>query len=250
MFNPASGAFPEIAGVPRFSWPSHDWARGRAGLRAAVRAYAPDVVFIPTARWFPSGFPTVTMVRNMEPLVMPCEGNPPAERVRNLMRRREARRRRGWTSRRCARLTTWRASRRAPFSSFTAKRIRWFRRATARRSTTQRASRSSFISRQASDMADLCRSLEMSIGKLSRNLYLRRSCRQSVPMSEEGNRFITNFASLAAYFDPNTRLARRMLKHPANKTPAEAGEGCFIICNRLVYEAHFARCLSIWQGAD
>lgn len=92
MFNPASGAFPEIAGVPRFSWPSHDWARGRAGLRAAVRAYAPDVVFIPTARWFPSGFPTVTMVRNMEPLVMPFEGNPPAERVRNLMRRREARR--------------------------------------------------------------------------------------------------------------------------------------------------------------
>lgn len=92
MFNPGGGAFPAIDGVRQFSWPRHDWVSARSGLRAAVRQYAPDVVFIPTARYFATGLPTVTMVRNMEPLVVPYAGNPPAERLRNLMRRRAARR--------------------------------------------------------------------------------------------------------------------------------------------------------------
>lgn len=92
MFSPESDAFPAVAGVHQFSWPRHDWVSARSALRSAVRKYVPDVVFIPTARYFASGFPTVTMVRNMEPLVLPFAGNPPTERLRNLMRRRAAKR--------------------------------------------------------------------------------------------------------------------------------------------------------------
>jgi glycosyltransferase involved in cell wall biosynthesis len=57
-----------------------------------VRALAPDVVFIPTARWLDfGGIPTVVMVRNMEPLTTPFGGNPWAEGLRNLGRAHAAR---------------------------------------------------------------------------------------------------------------------------------------------------------------
>jgi glycosyltransferase involved in cell wall biosynthesis len=59
----------------------------------ATRRLAPDVVFIPTARWFSCGTtPVVVMVRNMAPLVAPCGGNPPLEVARNCARRLAAKR--------------------------------------------------------------------------------------------------------------------------------------------------------------
>jgi hypothetical protein len=45
----------------------------------------------------------------------------------------------------------------------------------------------------------------------------------------------------------NTFTAIPMLKHPASKAPAKAGEACPVTSNRLVHEARFARCLSIWR---
>lgn len=79
-----------LADVPA-DWPLSEWAPQRGGamrdLRAQLAAFAPDVVFIPSARWFPTpGARTVVMVRNMEPLRTPFAGNRPAERVRNVGR--------------------------------------------------------------------------------------------------------------------------------------------------------------------
>lgn len=68
---------------------------GRAGMSELVRnldAVAPDVVFVPTARHLSIARPTVTMVRNMEPLSVPFGGNTLREGVRNLARAWEARR--------------------------------------------------------------------------------------------------------------------------------------------------------------
>jgi glycosyltransferase involved in cell wall biosynthesis len=66
-----------------------------AGVRTLadeVRALAPDVVFVPTARFLPFGRPTVTMVRNMEPLMVPFAGNAFREGIRNLGRAGQAKR--------------------------------------------------------------------------------------------------------------------------------------------------------------
>jgi glycosyltransferase involved in cell wall biosynthesis len=75
------------------SWPSGDGFRGFRSLRDRIGALAPDVVFIPTARWIDCGpVPAVVMVRNMEPIVVPLQGNPPAEAMKNLARAFEAKR--------------------------------------------------------------------------------------------------------------------------------------------------------------
>jgi len=59
-------------------------------VRGKMRAFGPDVVFIPTARfWGMKGVPTVTMVRNMEPLMWNSE-NPLFEKIRNQLRKRDA----------------------------------------------------------------------------------------------------------------------------------------------------------------
>jgi glycosyltransferase involved in cell wall biosynthesis len=59
----------------------------------AVLERRPDVVFVPTASWVDfGGTPVVVMVRNMEPLEVPIDGNPPREVLRNLARRAMARR--------------------------------------------------------------------------------------------------------------------------------------------------------------
>ena len=64
-----------------------------SGLERGVLATNPDVVFVPTARVFAAGrVPCVVMVRNMEPLAAPFDGNTPAESLRNVLRAREARR--------------------------------------------------------------------------------------------------------------------------------------------------------------
>lgn len=63
------------------------------GFSHAVARFAPDVVFVPTARTADFGrVPVVTMVRNMEPLTVPFGGNPWTEGVKNLARAWEARR--------------------------------------------------------------------------------------------------------------------------------------------------------------
>jgi glycosyltransferase involved in cell wall biosynthesis len=75
------------------TWPQDDAFRGFRSLRARLRETAPDVVLIPTARWLDCRkTPVVVMVRNMEPLLVPFEGNPIATKVRNLARAFAARR--------------------------------------------------------------------------------------------------------------------------------------------------------------
>ncbi|MBI4434407.1 glycosyltransferase [Candidatus Uhrbacteria bacterium] len=61
------------------------------GIAEALRAFRPDVIFVPTARPFVcASAPIVTMLRNMEPLAFPNHENPLAERVRTWLRRRAA----------------------------------------------------------------------------------------------------------------------------------------------------------------
>jgi glycosyltransferase involved in cell wall biosynthesis len=63
------------------------------GFSHAVARFAPDVIFVPTARTADFGrVPVVTMVRNMEPLTVPFGGNHWAEGVKNLGRAWAARR--------------------------------------------------------------------------------------------------------------------------------------------------------------
>jgi glycosyltransferase involved in cell wall biosynthesis len=72
---------------PLLAWPAADPKQGYPWLKAQLRHLAPDVVFIPTARWLDCGqIPTVVMVRNMEPLVMPFGGNTWTEGLKNLAR--------------------------------------------------------------------------------------------------------------------------------------------------------------------
>ena len=75
-----------------WAWPANDGLRGWRQLRAWLTDWRPDVVFIPTSRTFPwSLCPVVTMVRNMEPLVIPFSAPTWSERLRNLARRHAAR---------------------------------------------------------------------------------------------------------------------------------------------------------------
>jgi glycosyltransferase involved in cell wall biosynthesis len=75
------------------TWPRQDAFTGFRCLRARLRETAPDVVFIPTARWLDCGkTPVVVMVQNMEPLLVPFGGNPFATKVKNLARAFAARR--------------------------------------------------------------------------------------------------------------------------------------------------------------
>lgn len=65
---------------------------GRRDLASAVTGFRPDVVFVPTARWLRvPDVPSVTMVRNMEPLTVPFAGNSPVDAARNLGRNLAAR---------------------------------------------------------------------------------------------------------------------------------------------------------------
>jgi len=70
-----------------WTWPATDERRRFATLRAHVSEWRPDVVLIPTARHAAFGdVPVVTMVRNMEPLVMPFSAPTLPERLRNVAR--------------------------------------------------------------------------------------------------------------------------------------------------------------------
>lgn len=80
----------DLGGSTR-SWSASDLVTGFRGLRSQLRTLAPDVVFIPNARWLNCGAtPVVTMVRNMEPFVAPAGNNSMAESIRNVARRHAA----------------------------------------------------------------------------------------------------------------------------------------------------------------
>lgn len=67
--------------------PSFNTLRKISWLKREIAEWQPDVVFIPSARRFKCGdIPIVTMVRNMEPLVVPFSGNPVRECVVNIVR--------------------------------------------------------------------------------------------------------------------------------------------------------------------
>ena len=92
---------PRIAQDPRVGelvsfgpedWPPDDALRGFRWLRARLNQLKPDVVFVPTARWIECPAPVVTMIRNMEPLLVPFGGNTWAEGARNLLRARATKR--------------------------------------------------------------------------------------------------------------------------------------------------------------
>jgi len=90
-----------LDGVDARPWDPGDARRGYASLIRDVAALAPDLVFVPTARYVAFGsVPVVTMVRNMEPLAVPFGGNTLREGLKNIARAWEARR----ASRRAARV--------------------------------------------------------------------------------------------------------------------------------------------------
>jgi glycosyltransferase involved in cell wall biosynthesis len=91
IFCPQGMELPSDIGAKCWSWPSNDWVKGYSELRSELRRRAPDVVFIPTARIVKSDFPTVVMVRNMEPLIAPFAGNSAKDVLRNIARRFMAR---------------------------------------------------------------------------------------------------------------------------------------------------------------
>ena len=68
-------------------WPADDPRHRYRWLKNQLRRLTPDVMFIPTARWLDfNGTPTVVMVRNMEPLVIPFLKNSLGEGIKNLGR--------------------------------------------------------------------------------------------------------------------------------------------------------------------
>ncbi len=84
----AARAAVEASGAAVVTWPCSNPLRRNRFLRQQIAAFAPDVVFIPTARWLDVGaIPTVVMVRNMEPLEVPFGGNSIREKVTNVGRR-------------------------------------------------------------------------------------------------------------------------------------------------------------------
>lgn len=86
---PNSGFTTESLGAPCMVWP--EGGRRSHWVREFVRDHDADVVFIPTARWCETGRPTAIMVRNMEALVRPWEGNSFPNGMRNVLRRLAAR---------------------------------------------------------------------------------------------------------------------------------------------------------------
>jgi len=87
VFMPPGSQWPEVGELATYTWPAEDARLGYTRLKAQLRRLAPDVVFIPTARWLDCGrVPTVIMVRNMEPLSVPFGGNSVLEGCKNLAR--------------------------------------------------------------------------------------------------------------------------------------------------------------------
>jgi len=78
--------------IPVHTWDFRDWMKGFSGLRARISELDPDVVFIPNGTWFDAGdIPVVCMVRNAEPLVAPFGRNSIAKGLKNLLKKKMAR---------------------------------------------------------------------------------------------------------------------------------------------------------------
>ncbi len=92
LFLPPQSADLSGLGAEVQTWPRRDRWRGLKTLKARIRELRPDVVFIPTAAWFDTGdIPTVCMVRNTEPILLPFGDNPLREGFKNAIRARAAR---------------------------------------------------------------------------------------------------------------------------------------------------------------
>ena len=60
-------------------------------LLRELERFLPDVIFVPLERYFHfKNVPVVNMIRNMEPLICPYEGNPVSEILRNWLRSQNA----------------------------------------------------------------------------------------------------------------------------------------------------------------
>jgi len=67
--------------------PSGSVTKNKAWLKNELAMHQFDVVYIPSAMWINCGrTPIVTMIQNMEPLVVPFQGNPTKECVKNIGR--------------------------------------------------------------------------------------------------------------------------------------------------------------------
>ena len=67
--------------------PADNMHKKNAWLRNKLAMRQPNVVFSPSAMWINCGqAPIVTMIQNMEPLVVPFQGNPLKECIRNIGR--------------------------------------------------------------------------------------------------------------------------------------------------------------------
>lgn len=88
----AANASQGLGGASVSEWPRAGMRATRGWIRRRLEELDPGVVFIPTARFISSGYPTVVMVRNMEPLAAPFAGNSVVESLRNIARRAAARR--------------------------------------------------------------------------------------------------------------------------------------------------------------
>lgn len=63
-----------------------------AELLEELERFSPDVIFVPLERYFHfKNVPVVNMIRNMEPLICPYEGNPISEILKNWLRSQMAR---------------------------------------------------------------------------------------------------------------------------------------------------------------
>lgn len=92
VFSPPGASISAVDGVGFHSWPANDRRRGYAGLRSQLATISPDVIFVPTAAFVRTGIPTTVMVRNMEPLLVPFQGNTVSDGIKNAVRRHVARR--------------------------------------------------------------------------------------------------------------------------------------------------------------
>lgn len=67
--------------------PTDSLSKNKAWLRNELTKHQFDVAYIPSAMWFNCGqTPIVTMIQNMEPLVVPFQGNPLKECIKNIGR--------------------------------------------------------------------------------------------------------------------------------------------------------------------
>lgn len=77
----------ESAAITLHSIPADNMPINKGWLRNELALRQPDVVFIPSAIWINCGrTPVVTMIQNMEPLVVPFQGNPLEECIKNIGR--------------------------------------------------------------------------------------------------------------------------------------------------------------------